>query len=112
MANQVESVSVPQASDALAQGLKKLLMAVVANHKALGGNVMTEVSADVVEAVKDLGPLLSQMDAVVAEAKADPVAAVEAVEVAAYQGVEEAKAAAPAVEVAKVAEVAKAVEAK
>lgn len=93
MSNVNETVSVPEAVDALAQGIKKLLVAVVQNHKALGGNVMAEVSADVTAAVADLGPVMGKVGDVAAEVKADPVGAAESVEVAAVQAVEEIKAA-------------------
>jgi len=79
MVDQVqETVSVPKGSDALAQGLKKLVLAVVANHKAAAGSVLTEVSADVTAAVADLGPVLGQLGLLSGEAKADPVGLAEA----------------------------------
>lgn len=78
MSNTTEQVTLPAASDALAQGLKKLFSAVVANHKTLAGSPLAEVSADVTEAVKDLGPVLSQVGALGGEAKSDPFGMAEA----------------------------------
>lgn len=73
-----ESVSVPAASNALAQGLKKLVLAVVANHKALAGSPLAEVSADVTAAVASLAPALALVGALDDEAKADPFGMAEA----------------------------------
>lgn len=73
-----ESVSVPAGSAALAAGLQKLIGSVIANHKALSGQALAEVSADVTAAVADLGPVLSQLGMIGDEVKADPIAVAEA----------------------------------
>lgn len=77
-----EQVMVPQESNTLAQGLKKLVLAVLANHKALSGSMMAEVSADVTAAVADLGPVLGGLGMLSDEMKADPLGMVEAFMVA------------------------------
>lgn len=110
MVDQVqETVSVPAASDSLAQGLKKLVVAIVENHKALAGSPLSEVSADVTAAVANLAPALAQVGALGGEAKGDPFGMAEALLIAgleAARALYKAPAAAPAV-VAAAAEPAK-----
>lgn len=60
-------------SKALADALAKLVVAVIANHKALAGSVMVEIGADVTEAVKDLGPVLASAGLLESELKASPL---------------------------------------
>lgn len=85
MSEVVEQVSVPAGADALAQGLKKLVLAVIANHKAAAGNVLVELSADVTEAVKDLGPALGAAGLVGGELKSSPIGVAEALALAGFQ---------------------------
>lgn len=82
-----EAVSVPAGSDALAVGVKKLLLAVVAAHKA-GGGALVEIPADVAAAVSTLGPALSQVGLVGGEVAVDPIGVAEALALA---GLETAK---------------------
>lgn len=70
-------VSLPAGSAALADGVAKLFKAVVANHKA-GGGAIVELSADVMEAVKDLGPVMKDVGLLDDEAKADGLGVAEA----------------------------------
>lgn len=86
MADEVqEQVSLPAGAHALADGLKSLVLAVVANHKALSGSVMAEVSADVTAAVGALGPSLSQLGLLGSELKADAVGVAEAFAIAGFE---------------------------
>lgn len=75
--------SVPQGSQALSDGIKKLVVAVVKNHQA-GLGAVGEVSADVAEAVKDLGPALASIGLIGDELKAEPLGVAEAFAIAGF----------------------------
>lgn len=79
------SVSVPVGTNALAQGLVKLLVAVVAEHKAAAGSTLVELSADVTEAVKDLGPALASVGLLSDELKTDAIGVAEALGLAGFE---------------------------
>lgn len=81
--NQV-TISLPASSAALAQGIQKLFLAVVAAHKA-GGGVVTEVGADVTAAITDLGPILGVIGAIPGEFKADGGGVAEAFALAGFE---------------------------
>lgn len=72
-----ETVSVPQGSDALAQGIRKLVVAVVTAHKT-GGGLAIEALADVQAAIADIGPALTSAGLIGSEFSASPLGVVEA----------------------------------
>lgn len=79
-----ESVNVPAASKALSDGIKDLIVSAVAAHKA-GGGAGLEAMADVMAAVKDLGPSLGQLGVIGTEVKSDPFGVSEALVIGALE---------------------------
>jgi hypothetical protein len=75
---------VPKAAASLSDGLKKLVLAVVANHKGAPGAAL-EIAADIQEAVKDLGPALASAGMLSGEVAADPIGVAEAFAVAGFE---------------------------
>jgi hypothetical protein len=72
-----KTISLPDASDALAAAGTKLLVQIIQERKAAPG-VVLEVSSDVEALIADMGPVIDKVSAVGPEIASNPLGVVEA----------------------------------